>query len=393
MSEHEYVSLLKDPFDDRAVKFLDGRVMKSSAVKCKTTGTVPVNVTYFFIPVLNSLLTSSDGTISSAKVSDLTDDLNFNVLYSHYHRLVNAGLRMRLLSGDPDRFYLGVPFQMKVPGSLLGPNPYTNTWSENNLIFQVWWSETSIGGGEVLFNTWYKIRLFGTSLFMNGYIGLSAAGHSGQSTWKFMSPSGLTGPVRKNPFILLNQYEGRHLGRGPGILVPPPVAGDTTEVTYGSNMPARAVVMNASWRNGGDDELSFFEAVRLPVNSLSDFAYFPLSKSFSFGVPVGDITNYPGYQKGYLKDIGNYVFKLNRINNDYKFTREVVKTGFDVIMIRLSGNVNSGARVWYDVEWNQEIVYEGNLNLSKFHTDNEAIPGFEYLVSRSNEDLPGVLSK
>jgi hypothetical protein len=151
------------------------------------------------------------------------------------------------------------------------------------------------------------------------------------------------------------------------------------------------------------DDDGFWEAVRIP-------SYIPYKTRIGYqgsfdsnhlctytGMETINFSNVDCYQKGNLRDLDNYTFKLNHVTstqlgwNDFGFSSDVVKQDFDVIVLRLTGRLDGLSKISWRTVCNQEVIYAPGTTLSKFHTACDIDPYFVYTMAQTREFLPGTL--
>jgi hypothetical protein len=147
----------------------------------------------------------------------------------------------------------------------------------------------------------------------------------------------------------------------------------------------RMELLNATLENDG-----FWEAARMPV-SVSDF-------SFVGGCwkPVGELpsvtnlSNYPTYQSGKLRDISRFQFKLNPENVDVEYSSAMIKPEFDMIVIKINGRTAGNTQLMYNCVSNQEVIYKEGTALSRLQTPSRIENNIGLILSKARYQLPAV---
>lgn len=142
-------------------------------------------------------------------------------------------------------------------------------------------------------------------------------------------------------------------------------------------------------------EIGTWEAIRVPLLGVSgtdmgstNGCWYP---NYNFQTPFEGkvLSTNPTYQTGMLRDLEDYVFKLNMENNDKNFDTNVYKRGWDMIYIRLKAR--NGTRITWKAVSNQEIVYK-EPPYSYFHTNCETDPDIDDIIASTRRTLPGTYS-
>jgi hypothetical protein len=100
-------------------------------------------------------------------------------------------------------------------------------------------------------------------------------------------------------------------------------------------------------------------------------------------IDVNNIVEHPSYVSGKLRDIGKYVFQLKPVNNHHEFLdlgdeikrdHSLIDRGYDMIVIvihgRPGGNANVGSALVVHTVSNQEIIYDENNVMARFHSES-----------------------
>ena len=162
--------------------------------------------------------------------------------------------------------------------------------------------------------------------------------------------------------------------------------------------------------NSSDDNEGYWEAVRLPVEAynlvLEDTAS-PVGEDYRIkpkdGMTWADLSNYPSFQTGRLRDLHRFMFKLNSTAPDHVF-EEVIALGanaavancydknFDMVVIRLVGRIDAvtPSMLQFDFVSNQEVVYRGDTIMERLATANTMVPAINVLLDRTRFMLPAI---
>lgn len=160
--------------------------------------------------------------------------------------------------------------------------------------------------------------------------------------------------------------------------------------------------------NSSDDNEGYWEAVRIPVESLTlqDFTA-PVGEDYRIRPVTGsqptNLANYQSFQTGRLRDLHRFLFKINSVAPDHPFTEvlpaatppavtQCYDNNFDCIVIRLIGRVDAvtPSMIQYDFVSNQEIVYKDDTVMARLATLNTMIPNLDVLLDRTRFILPSI---
>jgi hypothetical protein len=168
--------------------------------------------------------------------------------------------------------------------------------------------------------------------------------------------------------------------------------------------------LKLSLLNNADDSEGYWEAIRMPMDSIEWAAggalipggptggyMYHLSSSQEFG----NFADYPTFQTGRLRDLHRFQFKLNSVSPVHTFNRaddpiagerKFVDPHFDIVVIRLVGRLNVAAptMILYNHISNQEIVFKPNTLMGRLQLPNRMIPNMGMILERTRQPLPGV---
>lgn len=160
--------------------------------------------------------------------------------------------------------------------------------------------------------------------------------------------------------------------------------------------------------NNADQDEGYWEAARVTVYP-NDFIvwtgallqYKPTRKvgeGESAVWPDIDLSNYPSYQTGKIKDLQQMQFKLNSTEIDHDFTpirdgltpQQLVDEQFDMVLIKLQGRKQEQAPtvIMYDTVSIQEVVYAPGSPLARLMTNTERADQLSSLLQKSSIKLP-----
>ena len=168
--------------------------------------------------------------------------------------------------------------------------------------------------------------------------------------------------------------------------------------------------------NNSDQNEGYWEAARISVQP-SDFTVDTVTGALRYKAiepvdptlvgtglagsnPVPNIilSNHATYQSGKLRDLENFQFKLNSVDNEHEFTPifepptsdMFLDQGHDMILIKLHGRQqNTGpTQLMYDAVSNQEIIYLEDTSLARLMTANEKVPHYDFILANANVRLP-----
>ncbi len=102
-----------------------------------------------------------------------------------------------------------------------------------------------------------------------------------------------------------------------------------------------------------------------------------------------DLTNFDSYQSGRIRDLERYVFRLNTVNDDIKFTKSLttpddyLSEDWDVIVVKIHGRKSAANSVIrYDCVSIQEVVYNENTSGARSMTQNSYVSPNVYALTK-----------
>lgn len=123
----------------------------------------------------------------------------------------------------------------------------------------------------------------------------------------------------------------------------------------------------------------------------------PLDPSF---VPSLELSNEPSYQRGKLRDIHRYMFRLNSNNTEHNLGKisptptvpQLVDEDWDMIIIKIHGRVEAASPsvLNYEIVNNQEVVYRAGTAISRLMTPSPYIPQTPQIMGRIKIGMPGL---
>lgn len=185
--------------------------------------------------------------------------------------------------------------------------------------------------------------------------------------------------------------------------------GTSTDRGYIEKLRMVGCGLKLNLMNSFDQNEGYWEAARFTTTS-TDYAiegagtgrvkYNPLSS----GTPpyAGmELTNEPSYQRGKLRDIHKYLFRLNSNNTEHNLGRidsaaptvpQLVDEDWDTIIIKLHGRVEVGSPsvVNYEVVNNQEVVYKSGTPIARLMTPSPFIPATSVVMGKIKIGMPGL---
>lgn len=157
--------------------------------------------------------------------------------------------------------------------------------------------------------------------------------------------------------------------------------------------------------NSADQNEGYWEAIRMPITSSDLIVALAGSYRVSpiLNYAIANMANYHSYQRGMLKDIHRFQFKLNSINPDHDWmtprpldanvtVNDVFDPTFDMIVIKMIGRIDATipSTLMYETASNQEVVYADNTALSRLATVSPMVPDMDQLLDRTRYLLPAV---
>lgn len=167
--------------------------------------------------------------------------------------------------------------------------------------------------------------------------------------------------------------------------------------------------------NSSDDDDGYWEGARITTQQLDQDFFVKNDNKGQLGIGVlkalaedYDIANNTTYQPGLLRDINQFVFKLNSTDNDHKFSPvsglntsqdlglnnmralgDVDK--FDMIFLKIRGSRNASipSVLRFDTIANQELVYDESSPLARMMDENNKIEHMDNFLEYSRVSSPG----
>ena len=163
--------------------------------------------------------------------------------------------------------------------------------------------------------------------------------------------------------------------------------------------------------NSADQNEGYWEAARFNTSS-EDFVlqdadsgrvrYKPLSLDplLPSYVPSMELSNEPSYQRGKLRDIHRFMFRLNSNNTEHNLGKisttptvpQLVDEDWDMIVIKIHGRVDAGSPsvINYEIVNNQEVVYRAGTAISRLMTPSPYIPQTPQIMGRIKIGMPAL---
>lgn len=171
--------------------------------------------------------------------------------------------------------------------------------------------------------------------------------------------------------------------------------------------------------NNSDQNEGYWEAARISVQP-QDFTIDPVTGALRYTAiqpadplvastglaganPVPNIvlSNHHTYQSGKIRDLEDWQFKINSVDDDHEFTPVYepptpgifLDENWDMIIIKLHGRKqNTGpTMLMYDAISNQEVVYVEDTSLARLMTSNKKVTSYDFILEKSNERMPAEL--
>ena len=115
-------------------------------------------------------------------------------------------------------------------------------------------------------------------------------------------------------------------------------------------------------------------------------------------IPDLSLSNHATYQSGKLRDLENFQFKLNSVDNEHEFagiyepinSDMFLDQSFDIVLLKLHGRQqNTGAtQLMFDAVSNQEVIYVEDTSLARLMTNNQKVPHYDFILENSASRLP-----
>jgi hypothetical protein len=156
--------------------------------------------------------------------------------------------------------------------------------------------------------------------------------------------------------------------------------------------------------NSADQNEGYWEAARFSTN-ISDFDLVGTidgrtrHRDLQLALPI-ELSNEPSYQRGKLKDIHKFMFRLNSNNTEHNFGRmsetetlnQLIDEDWDSIIIKVHGRVEVGSPsvLNYEVINNQEVIYRTGTSIARLMTPSPFIPQTPRIMGAVKMGLPGL---
>jgi len=205
-------------------------------------------------------------------------------------------------------------------------------------------------------------------------------------------------PGVNNTFSVYGSDLATRIVEGHYLSMPTPVLSTTGEATRNANPMEKFRIVSAGLRvqliNNADENDGWFEAVRVePGWDSTDKAAFtmpdPLTAASTSPITLNDVgkvipapdtwANHPTYVTGKLRDIHQYMWKLNSTSLDHEYTsvsttdktgEENIDPNYDIVLIRFRGrsDTTTPSKIVIHQCTNYEIVFETGTLLSTVAT-------------------------
>ncbi len=156
--------------------------------------------------------------------------------------------------------------------------------------------------------------------------------------------------------------------------------------------------------NSADQNEGYWEAARFSTNSddftlLGDGTGRMEHTDLASGAPL-ELSNEPSYQRGKLKDIHKFMFRVNSNNTEHNFGKisetetlsQLIDEDWDMIIIKIHGRVEAGSPsvINYEVVNNQEVVYKSGTAISRLMTPSPFVPQTPRIMGSIKIGAPGL---
>lgn len=164
--------------------------------------------------------------------------------------------------------------------------------------------------------------------------------------------------------------------------------------------------------NSADQNEGYWEAARFNTNNedyvLQDatsgrvrYSQLSLNPLTPGVVPSMELSNEPSYQRGKLRDIHRYMFRLNSNNTEHNLGKlsaatptvpQLVDEDWDMIVIKIHGRVESGSPsvLNYEIVNNQEVVYRPGTAIARLMTPSPFIPQTSEIMGKIKIGMPAL---
>lgn len=156
--------------------------------------------------------------------------------------------------------------------------------------------------------------------------------------------------------------------------------------------------------NSADQNEGYWEAARYNTSS-GDFSLVADATGrlkhteLAAGSPL-ELSNEPSYQRGKLRDIHRFMFRLNSNNTEHNLGKisatetltQLIDEDWDMIIIKIKGRVEttSPSVINYEIVNNQEVVYKPNTAISRLMTPSPFIPQTPQIMGKIKIGMPGL---
>lgn len=156
--------------------------------------------------------------------------------------------------------------------------------------------------------------------------------------------------------------------------------------------------------NSADQNEGYWEAARYSTTSeefelLADGTGRLKHTDLAAGAPL-ELSNEPSYQRGKLRDIHRYMFRLNSNNTEHNLGKvnavetlsQLIDEDWDMIVIKIHGRVEAGSPsvINYEVVNNQEVVYKPGTAISRLMSPSPFVPQTPQILGKIKIGMPGL---
>lgn len=157
--------------------------------------------------------------------------------------------------------------------------------------------------------------------------------------------------------------------------------------------------------NSSDDNEGYWEAIRIPIESLTFVdTTAPVGEDYQVRPATtfapSNLANYNTFQTGRLRDLHRFLFKLNSVAPDHPWlsvtsppaSAQSYDENFDLIFIRLVGRIDAvtPSMLQFDFIANHEVVYKDDTVMARLATRNTMVPEMGVLLDRTRFILPAI---
>lgn len=159
--------------------------------------------------------------------------------------------------------------------------------------------------------------------------------------------------------------------------------------------------------NSADQNEGYWEAARFST-SVENFelVFDNTARTRHIDLKVGseiELSNEPTYQRGKLRDIHKFMFRLNSNNTEHNLGKlsseetattlnQVIDEDWDFIIIKIHGRVDlsSPSALNYEVVNNQEVVYKQGTSIARLMSPSPFIPQTSQIMGKIKIAMPGL---